>query len=1315
MTSKSRRTRKPSSHEIPSMTAASLGIGVSNRTRPLLSESLAGRIVSVEDPSRLLDSAHALRQLRFQNLVRRYISQIQYGCEEPSCTTPTCLSCRKRDTSKPFKTPTQVTARALAHYLASQDNPHAGLCPNKLNILPSTLEISGKQTRAATGDWADIPYGSTVFGNGRSRSHERIMLQNDLAAPPANGRLDVRSSKPYDSSERPENTYWQDVNRQHQAKKDNKSLGQNLYDTVAVICSFSKHIPSPPESLHSLSKYREDPPLIHRNHTSPASINAKADNSDSVMDHNTSSQSKSSSSIDSQPSCNGHMANGVNGHDSGPAKTGSHTLPILSRHPSKKSPGRSNSHITTEYHPDGQIIRKFTQRIPHYSNGQARTTDHPGLDGAGGTDFAKSSTMGTAKLSNGISIKGGETKDISRAATAVIPDHQRSERDQHLERASDRRKQDRVAVPVTSHLTCAVMDELASHTRDYRSDDGEPSAFSFVVDYDKRARLRPSMPFVNRSLYYSLSDPATLLRSFRDEEWKEGAQSPLPHLNPNRLSHAFRSWNQRNGSLIFDSLWIATEALFNPPPEIVAQKSPRIRAARKAPNVDGFADLLVSPNSDTTKVYLSDLDAAHIAMICIHALTSLVPVGWPHTWAEVRNLRSWGIILPRAPHDVHNHIEYQFKHPWLGIIDGLEYEPALRLADRLVRGIAARRCFSEILKTMSRQAGEQQDSKQSTFGLMDAVVQHLAVVEQQASKSRFNLDTDRDPGWTVTSVFLEWLRTMIIKQWDCKSEVHRWSSVGGAIEIMGDFYEHRDSLNLYSNMFRIHYLHERMDQVNAPTEWLKRSPNPNTLHLLSYPFLFHPQRVVSFFRTVNYRSMYKEYERTERTQHLRRQLHLFYDDRFWFVFEDKLQVLFSRYLVLDVTRADPLKDTFDQLWGLQKRHFMKPLKVKLGHHEGEQGLDQGGVSLEFFQVILAEVFDPNKGMFTVDPTTRMTWFRPGSLEPLYRYELIGLLFSLAIYNGITLPVTFPTAFYRRLLDKPVTAISHIRDGWPELAKGFEQLLSWSDGDVGDVFTRTYSFSFEANGKRIDVDMRASQSDREPCSKEDNNENLTSKPFPTSFSHDGPWQDESEARLLRGNVPPISDSSLPKLIDELDGLLPDEQNEAELVTNANRKQYVDDYIHYLTDYSIRTRFNAFAKGFYTCLDWKAVNIFNEDALKFLVEGHHDIDIAALRAATKYEDGYTASHPTVLAFWDLVETFDLDDKRRLLEFVTASDRVPVGGAAKMQFAIVRSTAPTEQLPTSSTCFGRLNLPEYETREKLEKKLRLALENSKGFGAV
>ena len=38
---------------------------------------------------------------------------------------------------------------------------------------------------------------------------------------------------------------------------------------------------------------------------------------------------------------------------------------------------------------------------------------------------------------------------------------------------------------------------------------------------------------------------------------------------------------------------------------------------------------------------------------------------------------------------------------------------------------------------------------------------------------------------------------------------------------------------------------------------------------------------------------------------------------------------------------------------------------------------------------------------------------------------------------------------------------------------------------------------------------------------------------------------------------------------------------------------------------------------------------------------------------------------------------------------------------------------QLPTASTCFSVLLLPEYSSKEKLQKKLQIALKNATGFG--
>jgi hypothetical protein len=307
------------------------------------------------------------------------------------------------------------------------------------------------------------------------------------------------------------------------------------------------------------------------------------------------------------------------------------------------------------------------------------------------------------------------------------------------------------------------------------------------------------------------------------------------------------------------------------------------------------------------------------------------------------------------------------------------------------------------------------------------------------------------------------------------------------------------------------------------------------------------------------------------------------------------------------------------------------------------------------------------GMFTVDQQTRMTWFQPCPLEPESKYEMVGVLFSLAVYNGITLPVTFPLALYRWLLGKPPSSeVNDIRDGWPALAKSFDQLLAWSDGDVAEVFMRSYTFSFEAYGRNVDVNM------------------LTADDITT------------ETGLYHGS--PSNDSG-----------------EAPFVTNENRPQFVLDYVSWLTHKSVAPQLAAFSRGFHACIHPHSLSLFDPESLQALVEGTQDIDVSALKSATRYEEGYSASHATIKDFWSIVEQYDLDTKRKLLEFVTASERVPITGFESMNFHIVRSGDDTEMLPTSSTCFGKLMLPQYVSRDKMRGKLELAIQNCRGFGVV
>jgi hypothetical protein len=126
----------------------------------------------------------------------------------------------------------------------------------------------------------------------------------------------------------------------------------------------------------------------------------------------------------------------------------------------------------------------------------------------------------------------------------------------------------------------------------------------------------------------------------------------------------------------------------------------------------------------------------------------------------------------------------------MDIIDELEYEPAVRLVDRLLRAFGTRTCLEHILTSLDVAETNRDELEQvaHSVGLVDMIIQHLEVVERvgMATKMRLNSshDLDGDLGWTLTATFIEWLRTIIIKKWDSKAEINKWSSVGTAVMVL---------------------------------------------------------------------------------------------------------------------------------------------------------------------------------------------------------------------------------------------------------------------------------------------------------------------------------------------------------------------------------------------------------------------------------------------------------------------------------------------------------------------------------------------------
>jgi len=170
-----------------------------------------------------------------------------------------------------------------------------------------------------------------------------------------------------------------------------------------------------------------------------------------------------------------------------------------------------------------------------------------------------------------------------------------------------------------------------------------------------------------------------------------------------------------------------------------------------------------------------------------------------------------------------------------------------------------------------------------------------------------------------------------------------------------------------------------------------------------------------------------------------------------------------------------------------------------------------------------------------------------------------------------------------------------------------------------------------------------------------------------------------------------------------------------VTNENKKEYVDLYLRYVMDTSVRSQFDAFYKGFKLLCDSPGFELFRWEELELLICGSPNLDFEALEKSTQYEGFSGKDDPYVKMFWEIVHSFTPEQKRRLLFFATGSDRSPIGGLGKLGFVISKHGGDSDRLPSAHTCFNHLLLPQYSSRDKLQERLVTAINNAEGFGML
>lgn len=373
-------------------------------------------------------------------------------------------------------------------------------------------------------------------------------------------------------------------------------------------------------------------------------------------------------------------------------------------------------------------------------------------------------------------------------------------------------------------------------------------------------------------------------------------------------------------------------------------------------------------------------------------------------------------------------------------------------------------------------------------------------------------------------------------------------------------------------------------------------------------------------------------------------------------------------LELVVLRNNLLSSTVDAISDLlaNKADFHAHLIIQF---QGEKGIDAGGVSREFFQLVFSQIFDPKDYYETHDQTfssyfenTSLTtnilssenpffkpmknfyWFKSHkkpSNSLLKAYEVIGALAGLALYNGIIVPARFPSCLFRKLFKKELR-LCDLFEIEPEVAKSLQSLLD----NLNSIEECYLTFT---------------------------------SPAPPELCLKNPIE------LIPGG----------SSID---------------VTKDNINQFIKAKIDYELNKTVAEEFNHFAIGFLQVCDTPMIQSFHPAELSIFLSGEEDVDVLELKKHAEYRK-YKVDDQTVIDFWKIFENYSIDDKQKLLSFITGSSSTPIGGMV----LTIEKGSDTNLLPTAHTCFNTFVLPDYQSFYRLRRSLSICLENTEGFGIV
>ncbi|KAK5101811.1 E3 ubiquitin-protein ligase tom1 [Lithohypha guttulata] len=173
-------------------------------------------------------------------------------------------------------------------------------------------------------------------------------------------------------------------------------------------------------------------------------------------------------------------------------------------------------------------------------------------------------------------------------------------------------------------------------------------------------------------------------------------------------------------------------------------------------------------------------------------------------------------------------------------------------------------------------------------------------------------------------------------------------------------------------------------------------------------------------------------------------------------------------LQLNVRREQVFIDSYKALY-FKSADEMKYGKLNI-RFNGEEGVDAGGVTREWFQVLARGMFDPNYALFQPVASDKTT-FHPSPLsrvnpEHLLYFKFIGRIIGKALHEGRVLDCHFSRAVYKRILGKK----PNLKDLESNDVDYYKSLVWILENDITDILTEEFCVIEDEFGEEKVIDL-----------------------------------------------------------------------------------------------------------------------------------------------------------------------------------------------------------------------------------------------------